>query len=97
MAEDAAARFVEDEIAQGAVIGDEARLLPQGFAGRGRDAADDHVADLALGVAGDDVDDLGGAHGEHFHLRRCGARFLGDVSYACQKADAFIHALVRTI
>ena len=45
-----------------AVLGDEARLLPQGFARRRRDPADDHVADLALGVAGDDMDDLRGAH-----------------------------------
>jgi hypothetical protein len=60
--EDAAARLVEDEIAQAAVLGDEARLLPQGFARRGRDAADDHIADLALSVAGDGVDDFGAAH-----------------------------------
>ena len=63
MPENAATRLIEDEIAQGAVAGDEARLLPQGFAWRGRDAADDHVADLAFGVAGDDVDDFGGSHG----------------------------------
>jgi hypothetical protein len=62
MPEDAAARLVEDEIAQGAVLGDEARLLPQGFAWRGRDAASDHIADLALSVAGDDVDNFIGAH-----------------------------------
>jgi hypothetical protein len=35
MSEDAATRLVEDEIAQGSVLGDEARLLPQGFAGGG--------------------------------------------------------------
>ena len=35
MAEDAAARLVEDEIAQPAVAGDEPRLLPQRVAGRG--------------------------------------------------------------
>ena len=63
VAKDAAARLVEHEIAQRAVLGDEARLLPQGFARRRRDPADDHVADLALGVAGDDVDEFGGAHG----------------------------------
>jgi hypothetical protein len=62
MPEDAAAPLVEDEIAQGAVLGDEARLLPQGFAWRGRDAANDHIADLALSVAGDDVDNFIGAH-----------------------------------
>ena len=62
MPEHAAARLVEHEIAQGLVAGDEARLLPERRAGRRRDAADDDVADLALGVAGDDVDDLGAAH-----------------------------------
>jgi hypothetical protein len=46
---------------QGAFLGDEARLLPQGFAWR-RNSADDHVADLAFGVAGDDVDDFRGSH-----------------------------------
>jgi hypothetical protein len=56
MPEDAAARLVEDEIAQAAVLGDEARLLPQVFAWRGRDAANDHIADLALSVASDDVE-----------------------------------------
>jgi hypothetical protein len=35
VAKDAAARFVEDEIAQCAVLGDESRLLPQGFARAG--------------------------------------------------------------
>jgi hypothetical protein len=35
----------------------------QGFAWRGPDAANDHIADLALSVAGDDVADFGGAHG----------------------------------
>ena len=29
---------------------------------RGGNSADDHVAHLALGVAGDDVDEFGGAH-----------------------------------
>jgi hypothetical protein len=56
--ENSTTRLVENEIAQGLVARDEARLLPQGFARRGRDATDDHVADLALGVAGNDVDDL---------------------------------------
>ncbi len=40
-----------------AVAGDPARLLPERGAGRRRDAADDDVADLALGMAADDVDD----------------------------------------
>ena len=62
MPEHPAARLVEQELAQGAVAGDEARLLPQRLARRGRDAADDHIADFALGVAGDNVDDLAAAH-----------------------------------
>ena len=62
MAKNASARLIEDQIAQGAVLGDEARLLPQGFAWRRRNSADYHVADLALGVAGDDVDDFRGSH-----------------------------------
>jgi hypothetical protein len=62
VAKNASARLVEDQIAQGAVLGDEARLLPQGFAWRRRNSADYHVADLAFGVAGDDVDDFRGSH-----------------------------------
>jgi hypothetical protein len=62
MPEDGAARLAEDEIAQGAVFGDQARLLLQAFACRGRDAAEGHIADLTLSVAGDDVDDFGSAH-----------------------------------
>jgi hypothetical protein len=63
VAKDAAARLVEDEIARDAVLGDEARLLPQGFARRRRNSADNHVADLPFGMAGDDVDDFRGSHG----------------------------------
>ncbi len=62
MAEDAAARLVQHEAAQGVVAGDEAGLLPERVAGGRGDAADDDVADLALGVAGDDVDGAGAAH-----------------------------------
>ena len=43
--------------------GDEARLLPQGFARRRCNSADNHVADLACGVAGDNVNDSRGSHG----------------------------------
>jgi hypothetical protein len=43
--------------------GDEARLLRQGFARRRRNSADNHVADLAFGVAGDNVNDSRGSHG----------------------------------
>ena len=38
--------------------------------GGGGDPADDHVADLALGVAGDDMDDFGGAHGRRLMPQR---------------------------
>jgi hypothetical protein len=61
--ENSATRLVENEIAQGLVARDEARLLPQGFARRGRDATDDHVADLAFGMARDDVDNSRGSYG----------------------------------
>ena len=57
-----AARFVEYEIAQRAVVVNETRLFPQRVSGRRRDAADDDVADLALGVAANDMNDPGGAH-----------------------------------
>ena len=63
MAKDAAARLVQDEVAQGIVAGDPAALLPDRVARRGRDAADDDVAHLALGMGGDDVDGLAAAHG----------------------------------
>ena len=63
MAKNASARLIEDQIAQGAVLGDEARLLPQGFAWRRRNSADYHVADLAFGMARDDVDNFRGSHG----------------------------------
>ena len=42
--------------------GDPARLRPERLARRRRDAADDHIADLALGVATDDVDEFRGPH-----------------------------------
>ncbi|MOA37098.1 hypothetical protein D3C78_1586700 [compost metagenome] len=58
MAEHAAARLVEDEVAQGLVAGDPARLLPDSGAGRRGDATDDDVADFTFGMAIDDVDDL---------------------------------------
>ena len=63
VAKDATSRLVEHEGAQRSVLGDEPRLLPQRVARRGRDSADDHIAHLALGVAGDNVDEFGGAHG----------------------------------
>src|SRR5205807_8125215 len=62
MAEDTAARLVEDEVAKCAVMGDEARLLPQGVAWRRRHAADDDIAHLALGVTADDLDRSRASH-----------------------------------
>ncbi|MNQ29935.1 hypothetical protein D3C85_432640 [compost metagenome] len=58
MAEHAAAGFVEDEVAQGFVPGDPARLFPHGGAGRRGDTAHDHVADFAFGVAADYMNDF---------------------------------------
>jgi hypothetical protein len=63
VAEDAAARFVQKEVAQGLVAPEGLAHLPQGST-RGRsDAANDDVTDFALGMGGDDVDGLGGSHG----------------------------------
>ncbi len=62
MAKDAASRLVEHEAAQRLVGGDEAALLPQRVARRRRDAADDHVADLAFGMAAHHMDRLRRAH-----------------------------------
>ena len=56
MAKHAAARLIEHEVAQPLILGDPARLFPEGLAGRYRDAANDDIANLALGVATDDVD-----------------------------------------
>ncbi len=58
VAEHAAAGFVEDEVTQGFVPGDPARLFPHGGAGRRGDTADDHVADFAFGVAADYMNDF---------------------------------------
>ncbi len=62
MPEHPAARLVQHEVAQALVTGNPARLLPDGLAGRRRDAANDHVAHLALGMAADDVDGARAAH-----------------------------------
>jgi hypothetical protein len=59
MAEHPATGLVEDEVAQGLVLGDPARLFPHRGAGWRRDAADDDIADFAFGVATDYVDDSG--------------------------------------
>ena len=62
MPKDAAARLVEDEPPQPLVTCDEARLLPKRIARRLGDASDDDVADLALGMAADDVNCSGAPH-----------------------------------
>jgi hypothetical protein len=62
VAEHAAPRFVEDEVSQRLVSGDEAALLPDGVARRRRHAADNHVADFAFGMAAYDVDVFGCSH-----------------------------------
>ncbi|MND40392.1 hypothetical protein D3C80_311290 [compost metagenome] len=59
VAKDAAARFVENEIPQGLVFCDKARLFPDRIARRRRHAADDDITDFAFCVTGDDVDDFG--------------------------------------
>ena len=55
-------RLLQDEVAQGLVARDEARLFPDGLARRWRHAADDDVADFPLGVAADDVNDATRSH-----------------------------------
>ena len=70
VAEDPAARLVEQEVPQGPVLGDPARLGPEGLARRRRDAADHDVADLALGMAADHVNRLAGAHRPRSRLPR---------------------------
>ncbi len=66
MAEHAAVRLLQHEIAQGIVGGDGARLRPDGIARRRRDPAHDDITDLTLGMAADDVDDLAGTHANAF-------------------------------
>lgn len=62
MAEHPAARFVQHEVAQGLVLRNPAALFPDGVTGRRHHTADDHVADLALGMGGNHVDGLAAAH-----------------------------------
>ncbi len=62
MPEHPAARFVQHEISQGLILSDPFALLPDRVAGGRRHAADDDIAHLALGMAGNDVNDLGAAH-----------------------------------
>ena len=58
MAENPAPGLVQHEVAQAAVPFDPARLRPDGISGRRLDSANDHIANLALGMATDDLDDL---------------------------------------
>jgi hypothetical protein len=58
MSENATARFIEKKIAQGLIASDEARLLPDRFAGWWKYAADNDVANLSLGVAPDNMNDF---------------------------------------
>ena len=56
--ENTAARLVQDELAQAAVGRDPPGLLPQRVAGRRGHATDDHIADFALGMARNDMNQL---------------------------------------
>jgi hypothetical protein len=58
VSEDAAPRLIQDELAELVILCNEGSLLPEGFSGRGWDAADNDVAYLAFSMATDDVDDL---------------------------------------
>jgi hypothetical protein len=58
MAEDAASRLIQDEIAQGFVTGDPAGLLPYCCTWRWRYASNNYVANLTLGMATYDMHDL---------------------------------------
>ena len=62
MPEHAAARFVQHEVPQGLVLGDEGALRPERLARRRGDAADDDVADFAFRMGGDDMDRFAAAH-----------------------------------
>jgi hypothetical protein len=55
-------RLVEHEVAQGFILGDPARLRPDGLAGRRRHPADDHIADFTFGMATDHMNDFRGTH-----------------------------------
>ncbi len=73
MAEHAAARLIEDQLAQCVVFSNVIALIPKGFAGRRRNAAHDDVADLAFGVAADDMDGFCASHDPT--LRRGGRKW----------------------
>jgi len=73
MPEDAAAGLVQHEVSQGFVGCDEARLVPDRVAWRGCHAAHDDIADLALGLAADDLDRLDATH----DFASCSPEFTG--------------------
>jgi hypothetical protein len=62
VAENPSPRLVEHEVPQGFIGGDPARLFPDRIAWRRRDAANDHIADLAFGMARNHMYDFGRAH-----------------------------------
>lgn len=62
MAENPAARLVQDEVAQALVAGDPTALLPDRLARRGCYAANDYVADLSFGMGGDHMNGLHATH-----------------------------------
>ena len=68
--EDPTSRFVENEVTQGFIFGNEPRLFPNRLARRGRDPTDDDVSDFPFGVAFDKVD---GPFALHclLYLKRC--------------------------
>ena len=59
MPEDSSTWLVEDKIPQSLVGRDRGLLLPESLPGRRRNATDNNIADLALGVAADNVDGPG--------------------------------------
>ncbi len=62
-----AAGLVQHQVTQALIAGNPAGLLPQARARRRIDAADDNVADFALGMTGHHVNDLVAFHGR----RKC--------------------------
>ena len=66
MPEDAAARLVQDEVPKGLILGNESRLLPDRVTRRRYDTADNDVADLAGGMAADDMNDFGRSQEDEF-------------------------------
>lgn len=57
MSKDSAPWFIEHEVSELCVVGNEPRLFPKSIARGGSDPADDNVSNLAFRVAGHNVDD----------------------------------------